>query len=77
MFKPWLQSSTDPTVISNTVRGAVLASSGAIILVGGVLGVPITDTQVMELAGQLGLAAGALWTLYGAALKLVVWFGKR
>jgi hypothetical protein len=77
MFKQWLQSSTDPSTISNTVRGFVLSVSATLIFVGGYFGFPLTENQVAVLASQLGLAAGSLWTLYGLIIKVVVYFGKQ
>lgn len=76
-MKSWLQSSADPSSVSNTVRGLVLSLSSLIIVAGGVFGVPLTDTQIASLAASAGLAAGSLWTLYGLVLKLVMFFGKN
>lgn len=75
-MQSWLQSSADPTLVSNTVRGLVLSFSAVIIIVGNLLNIPLTDSQIAQFAAGAGLAAGSLWTLYGLVLKLVVFFGK-
>ena len=73
----WLKSSQSPDQISNTVRGFVLAFSGAILAIGHLIGVPLTETGVAQAASQLGLAAGAIWFFYGVFMKGVMILGKR
>lgn len=72
----WLQSSQDPTAISNTVRGAVLAVSGLFIFgAASLFHVQLTANDIVTLAAELGTLAGALWTVWGIIMKLVVWLG--
>lgn len=74
----WLQSSQDPTTISNTVRGAVLAASGLIIFFASVaFHVTLTANDVVSLAAELGTLAGCLWTIYGIVMKGVMWLGTQ
>lgn len=73
----WIQSSMNPEEISNTVKGAVLALSGTILLVAKLLDLPFTESDIAELASQLGIGAGAVWFVYGLVMKLVVWLGTK
>lgn len=72
-----LSSSIDPQQLSTMVSGAILTAGALIIGVLGYFGVPFTDTQVGELATNLGVAAGSLWFLYGLIRKVVVFFAER
>lgn len=68
-----LTSSQDPEQIANTVKGIVLALSGIITLFAThFLNITLTPTDVFGLATGLGTAAGAVWTVYGLLIKLVV-----
>lgn len=72
-----MQSSMDPTQVSNRVRGIVLLSAGAIIWGAGYLfSLPLTMEDVTELAGVAGMAAGSAWALWGAILALLTWVTK-
>lgn len=78
ILKSWLQSSTDPTVISNTIRGAVLSFSGVIIFVAAQLfHVQLGANDVISLATEIGTLVGALWFFYGLIMKVVVRFGTH
>jgi hypothetical protein len=70
-------SSTNPEEVANTVKGIVLALASLIILVAGQFGVPLAESDVAVFAQNIGLAAGALWTLYGLGMKVVVHFTKQ
>ena len=72
-----LSSSVDGTQVANTVKGIILSLSAVIIMVAGLSGVPLADSQVAEAASAIGLAAGSLWTLYGLVMKVVVYFSQR
>jgi hypothetical protein len=70
----WAASSSDPTEISNRVKGAVLALSSVIIFIAAqFLGLQLTASDVVALATQLGTVAGLVWGLWGAGLALVRW----
>jgi hypothetical protein len=64
-----LSSSINPDQLSATVSGVILALSGFIIWGAGQLNIPITNTNIGIFASQLGIAVGALWTLYGLLRK--------
>lgn len=66
-----LSSSMDGTQVANSVRGLILALSALVIYGAGVMGVPLADSDIGELAAGLGAAAGALWTVYGLLMKIV------
>lgn len=72
-----LTSSVDSTQVANTVRGIVLSLSSTLLLLAPLANISLTAEQLTTLAGQLGLAAGATWTLYGLGLKLVAFVTKR
>ena len=72
----WLQSSTDPETVSNTVRGAILAVSGLIIFAAAeIFHVTLSANDIITLATELGTIAGLLWTVYGLVMKIVMWAG--
>jgi len=72
-----LTSSQDPEQIANTVRGIVLAFSGIITLLATqFFHLSLSSTDVLSLATGLGTAAGAVWTVYGLILKLIVFVSK-
>jgi hypothetical protein len=73
----WLQSSQDPTQVSNTVRGAVLAASGVIIFLGSqFFHITLSANDILSLATELGTLAGALWFFYGLIMKGVMKAGS-
>lgn len=75
-LKAWLQSSQDPTQVSNTVKGAVLSASALIILVAAqVFHVQLSANDVISLATEIGALAGFLWFLYGLIFKGVIYAG--
>ncbi len=72
-----LTSSQDPEQIANTVKGIVLTFSGVIIfLATQFFHVSLTSADVLVFATGLGTVAGAVWTVYGLILKLVVFVSK-
>lgn len=62
-------SSANPEKLAATIKGLVLSLTSII-----VLATPLTEVQVVELATQIGLIAGAVWTLYGAGRKIYYLF---
>lgn len=72
-----LSSSQNPQELANTVKGLVLSLSAVLLMAARAFDLPLTETDVVTLATQLGLAVGALWTLYGLGLKVVTAFAKR
>lgn len=74
----FIASSEDPTKVANTVRGLVLASSSVIILVAAqVFHVQLGAQDIVTLATDLGMLAGAVLTIYGLIMKAVIFFGKK
>lgn len=76
-MKPWVRSSTDPNVISNTLRGVVLSFSAAILAIAPLFNIPLTESDIASFASNVGLAGGALWTLYGLGMKALMWIGRQ
>lgn len=73
----WVASSSDPTEISNRVKGAVLALSSVIIFVASqLLNINLTADDVVSLGTQLGTVVGLVWALWGAGLAFVRWVGE-
>jgi hypothetical protein len=68
-----LTSSQNPEEIANTVKGLVLTLSGVITLFAThFFNLTLTPSDVLGLATGLGAGAGAVWTVYGLIMKLVV-----
>ncbi len=77
LLKSWLQSSQDPTQVSNTVRGAILSASAIIIFaVGQFFHVQLSANDVISLATECGALAGAIWFFYGLGMKAVMKAGS-
>ena len=77
-LKGWLKSSTDPSVVSNTVRGLILGASSFIILGASLLfKIELSAGDITTLATEIGMVVGAMWTVYGGIMKLVMWFGSK
>lgn len=74
----WLvASSQDSTQIANTVKGLVIAASSSIIFAAAVVfHITLQASDVVSLATDLGVATGAIWTLYGLIMKVVAFFGS-
>lgn len=72
----WLQSQADPSTVSNTVRGAILALSSIIILVATqIFHIQLSANDVISLATEVGALAGSTWFLYGLIFKGTVKMG--
>lgn len=77
ILSSWLQSSQDPTQVSNAVRGAVLSASAVIIFVAAqFFHVQLSANDVISLATEAGALAGAIWFFYGLLMKGVVKVGS-
>ncbi len=77
ILKGWLQSSANPTEVSNTVRGAILSVSAIIVLVAAQLfRVNLSANDVISLATEVGTAAGVVWFFYGLIFKGVIYMGS-
>lgn len=71
-----LQSSQDPSQVANKVKGTILAFSGVVILVAArIFHITLTADDVVQLAGEIGTLAGAIWAIYGCVLNLITWLG--
>lgn len=76
-LRTWLQSSQDPTVVANKVKGIILAASSILIfLAAQVFHMTLTANDIIMLATELGTIAGAVWTIYGVILNLITWAGS-
>lgn len=73
----FLKSSMDSKQVANTIKGGVLAVAGILLFVAKMLGFPLTELEVTDIATQLGLACGTLWTLYGITMKIVMFVSKK
>jgi hypothetical protein len=67
-----LNSSVDPENLSATISGLILSASAGIIFLAAHFNIVLGADQVSALATQIGLAAGALWTLFGLIRKVVM-----
>jgi len=73
-----LTSSQNPEELANRVKGIILGLSGLIIFLGSqFFGIELKPEDVMELATQLSVIAGAVWAIYGAGLALVARFARQ
>jgi len=74
---PWYTSSVDPTALSHTIQGAILASAGVILFISHQAGIPLTNTDIGMAAANIGIAGGSLWFLFGLIRKIFMFvFGK-
>ncbi len=72
-----LSSSEDPQKLADTVKGAILAFSALIMVLGSKFGLPLTQNGIAMFAEQIGLSIGSLWFLFGLVKKGIVWFSQR
>lgn len=76
-LKTWLQSSQDPSQVSNTVKGVILSLSSIIVFVAAqVFHITLTADNILALATEVGSLAGILWMLYGLIMKVTVKVGS-
>lgn len=77
-LKTWAQSSMGATQVANTIKGLVLATSSVIVLVAAqFLHITLSATDIANLATNIGIVAGAIWTIFGLVMKLVMFFAKK
>jgi hypothetical protein len=68
-----ITSSQDPEQVANTVKGLVLSFSAIIILLAQqFFHLSLSANDVASFATEASVAAGAVWTLYGLVMKLLV-----
>jgi len=61
----FLTSSEDSAKLSARFTGLLIASSSFIVYLAGVNGISITTDQIQAVAGQLGVIAGVMWSIFG------------
>ncbi len=72
-----LASSVSPDQVSTRVKGIVLALSSIIIFFAGHLfGIKMQPNDILELSTQLGMVAGAIWTIFGFIMRVINTFKK-
>lgn len=75
-LKGFLQSSQDPTVVANKIKGLILAASSIIIFFAAQLfHITLNGNDVVTIATELSTIAGAIWAVYGCVLNIVTWWG--
>lgn len=68
----WAASSASPEEVSNRVKGAILAASGLIVFVAtSIFQVQLSSADVIDLASQVSVIAGAVWAIWGAGVAIV------
>ena len=73
MIPNWMQSSVSADQVSATVRGAIIAASSVIVFAGvSLLHLNLDANDVVGLATSLGAIAGAIWSIHGLIVKLLV-----
>lgn len=71
-------SSQNPEEISNRVKGIVLSLSAVIIFVASnMFNINLQPTDISDIATQLSMVAGAVWTIYGFILSLIARFAQQ
>lgn len=67
-----LSSSSDPSKLSTTVSGGMIAISVLIIWGAKYLGLEVTSDQISSLAIQLGGAVSTVMVIFGIVRKVIV-----
>lgn len=76
-LNPIVASSTDPTQVANTIKGLIVSASSVIVLVAAhLLGITLTPDNIVSLASDVGMLAGAVWFVYGLLHKGVAVLGR-
>lgn len=65
-------SSTNSAKVAATVTGLMVSVASIIVLISGHFGFPVTVENVTTFAGELGTAAGVIYTIFGIIRKIVV-----
>ena len=72
-----LASSASPEQVSTRVKGIVLALSSVVIFFAGhFFGIIMQPSDILELATQLGMLSGAIWTIFGFGMRVLAMFKK-
>jgi hypothetical protein len=72
-----LASSISPEQVSTRVKGIALALSSIIIfLAGHFFGIKLTPVDMLDLATQVGMVSGAIWTIFGFIMRVLATFKK-
>lgn len=76
-LKTWLQSSSDPSQVANTVKGLIVGASALIIFVATqFFGITLSSTDIISLGTEAGMVVGGVWGLYGLLMKVTVKLGS-
>lgn len=71
----WAASSQTPDQVSARIKGIILALSSVIIFLAAQLfGIQLSANDIVALSTEIGMIAGAVWTIYGGGVALVSWF---
>ena len=74
----WAASSASPEEVSTRIKGIIIGLSSVIIFFAAqFFNINLTANDVVDIATQLGLVAGAITTLYGAGLMLIRKFASQ
>ena len=76
-MKNVLKSSQDPTKLSTTIKGGVMACSVLILAGMRMIGVPFTEADVVMVATQLGGVISGIVILYGIVWKAIMHFTEK
>lgn len=77
VLNPLIASSTDPTQVSNTIKGLILSFSSAIIMFAAVIfHWNINPSDLANYATGIGMFAGGIWFMYGIFHKIVATYGR-
>ena len=70
----FVQSSHDATQVANKIKGLILFSSSAIIYVAAqYFHITLTPDNVLQLASDLSMFGGLVWSIYGVLLHLLTY----
>jgi len=73
-----ITSSTNSDEIANRIKGLTLTCSALITYFAAkFFGLNLTAGDIASLATQLGVVAGAVWTLYGFGMSVWAFFFKK
>lgn len=76
-LQSWLQSSQDPEQVANKVKGVILGASAFIIAIAAAFfHITLSAQDVITLATDISMVAGAIWFIYGLILHGVTYFGR-
>jgi hypothetical protein len=77
-LKGWAASSADPSQLSTTIRGGIIAASSVLIfLAASIFGLSVTPENITELATNVGMIVGGVIGVYGLIQKLVIKVGSN